>query len=126
MRALPLSALALIASSLAAAEPVTNSLGMKLMPIVPGSFTLEQDGPPADYHVKKHPEKFDDADWDERPAHRVTITQPFHLGVTEVTVGQYRQFASDHRGENDGDAVTGVSWTQRSRRPCQAASRHAQ
>jgi sulfatase modifying factor 1 len=110
MRALPFPALALLASCLSAAEPVTNSLGMTLMPVAPGSFTMGQDGPAADYQVKKHAEKFDDADWDERPAHRVTITRPFHLGTTEVTVGQYRQFDPDHRGENDGDAVTGVTW----------------
>jgi sulfatase modifying factor 1 len=70
-----------------AAEPVTNSIGMKLVPISPGSFTMGQDGPAADYHVKKHAEKFDDADWDEKPAHRVTITQAFQMSATEVTWG---------------------------------------
>ena len=31
---------------LPAAEPVTNSIGMKLVPIQPGTFTMGQDGPP--------------------------------------------------------------------------------
>ena len=35
---------------------------------------------------------FDRIDFDEKPAHQVTITQPFHIGVTEVTVAQYWQF----------------------------------
>ena len=73
---------------------------------------MGQDGPAADYHVKKHAEKFDDADWDEKPAHKVTITTPFHMGATEVTLGQYRQFQPKHAGDRGAtdDAVTGVSW----------------
>ena len=27
------------------------------------------------------------------PAHRVRITKPFYMGIAEVTVGQFRQFA---------------------------------
>jgi formylglycine-generating enzyme required for sulfatase activity len=97
-------------SPLPAAEPITNSIGMKLVPVSLGSFTMGQDGPAADYSVKKHAEKFDDADWDERPAHRVVITQAFQMSATEVTVGQYRQFDPKHRGQHDDDAVTEVSW----------------
>ncbi len=93
-------------------ESITNSLGMKLVPIAPGSFLIGQDGPAADYRVTKHAEKFDDADWDEKPAHRVKITQPFHLGTTEVTQVQFRQFRPSHAGGRgaDDDAVTAVSW----------------
>lgn len=105
----PLLTLFFITSSFAA-EQITNSIGMKFAPILPGSFIMGQDGPLADYQVKKHAEKFDDADWDEKPAHRVTMTQLFHLGTTEVTVAQYRQFAAKHPGQNDNDAVTNVSW----------------
>ncbi|MFO1436969.1 MAG: SUMF1/EgtB/PvdO family nonheme iron enzyme [Verrucomicrobiaceae bacterium] len=97
-------------SPLLAAEPITNSIGMKLVPVSPGSFTMGQDGPAADYNVKKHAEKFDDADWDERPVHRVVITQAFQMSTTEVTVEQFRQFDPKHRGQHDDDAVTEVSW----------------
>jgi len=31
------------------------------------------------------------------PAHRVTITQAFHLSATEFTLGQHRQFDPKHR-----------------------------
>ncbi len=95
---------------LLSAQSLTNSLGMKLVPVAPGSFTMGQDGPAADYKVTKHAEKFDDADWDEKPAHRVLITQAFQMSATEVTVGQYRQFDPKHRGRHDDDAVTEVSW----------------
>lgn len=92
-------------------EIMTNSVGMKLVRIAPGTFFMGQDGPGADYQVKKHPEKFDDADWDEKPAHQVEITHAFQMGVTEVTLGQFRQFKPEHqaRGAED-DAATNVSW----------------
>lgn len=92
-------------------KEITNSLGMKLVRIEPGTFRMGQDGPPADYFMNKHPEKFDAADWDERPAHRVSITSAYYLGATEVTLGQYRRFKPKHqpRGAED-EAVTGVNW----------------
>ncbi len=100
-------------ASLHAAEPVTNSIGMRLVRIEPGAFVMGQDGPAADYKMVKHPEKFDDADWDEKPAHRVKITQGFHMGVTEVTVEQYRKYDADFRPKDaDDDAVNAVTWGQ--------------
>ncbi|MDZ4402892.1 SUMF1/EgtB/PvdO family nonheme iron enzyme [Prosthecobacter sp.] len=92
------------------AQTITNSIGMKLVPISPGSYIMGQDGPAADYNVKKHAEKFDDADWDEKPAHRVTITQAFHLSATEVTQVQYRQFQPKHGRGADDDAAAGLTW----------------
>ena len=98
----------------AAANELVNSIGMKFVRIEPGSFVMGQDGPASDYALFKRPEKFDDADWDEKPAHRVTITQAFYMGATEVTLGQYRQFKPAFRGaEGDDDAaVSGLSWDQ--------------
>ena len=104
---------ALAAPSMRGAEPkeFTNSLGMKLVRIEPGSFQMGQDGPRADYQTTRHAEKCDDADWDERPVHRVTLTTALHMAATEVTVGQYRQFQPDLKGVGtDEEAVTGVSW----------------
>jgi formylglycine-generating enzyme required for sulfatase activity len=96
------------------AEPITNPIGMKLVPIAPGSFLMGQDEPASDYKLSKHPEKFDDAEWDEKPAHRVTITQPFLVGATEVTLARYRAMDADFRaGEKESDAaVGGISWNQ--------------
>jgi formylglycine-generating enzyme required for sulfatase activity len=109
----PLIAL-LLSASFVAADPLTNSIGMKLVPVSPGSFMMGQDGPAADYNVKKHAAKFDDADWDEKPTHRVTITQPFAMGATEVTQAQFRQFKPKHNGGRgaDDDAVNNVTWDQ--------------
>jgi sulfatase modifying factor 1 len=107
----PFLALLCLASTLGA-KTITNSVGIKLVRIERGIFRMGQDGPAADYNVKKHAEKFDDADWDEKPAHRVNITMAFHIGATEVTLGQFRQFKPRHGGGRgaDDDAVTGVSW----------------
>jgi len=97
-----------------AGASVTNSVGMRLVRIAPCTFVMGQDGPASDYAISKHPERFDDADWDEKPAHRVTITQGYCIGATEVTLGQYRQFKPAFR-ETEGDpddAVNGLSWEQ--------------
>jgi sulfatase modifying factor 1 len=103
--------LALLCYQVYAAEPITNSIGMKLVPITPGSFVMGQDGPTSDYFFTKHPEETKLADFDERPAHKVTISQAFHLGATEVTVGQYRQFQPKHQKRAaEDEAMTEVSW----------------
>ncbi|MFV1966547.1 MAG: SUMF1/EgtB/PvdO family nonheme iron enzyme, partial [Pirellulaceae bacterium] len=75
---------------------------MKLVRIEPGSFMMGST----------------DGDWDERPAHKVTISRPFYMGVTEVTNAQYEPFDPQHermRGKlgfsrDDTEAVVFVSW----------------
>jgi len=103
-------------AALHAAEPITNSVGMKLVRIEPGTFTMGQDGPSlsGDDKMAAHHTEFRCADWDEKPAHRVTLMQPFHMSVTEVTLGQFRQFEPDFRqGKGvDDEAVSGITWTQ--------------
>ena len=103
-------------------KPAANSMGMKFMRIEAGSFTMGQDGTPLrDYLRQKQMarmhEEFERAEFDEKPAHKVTITQPFLMGVTEVTIGQYRQFdavfAKNHkRPPADDEAVSSVTWEQ--------------
>jgi len=70
-----------------AEKEFVNSIGVKFVRIEPGAFRMGQEGPAADYRMTKHPDKFDDADWDERPVHRVTISASFYLGTTEITLG---------------------------------------
>ncbi len=58
--------------------------------------------------------------WDERPVHRVTISQPFFMAATEVTNRQYEQFDPAHRAlrgklgysKEDDEAVIFVSWDE--------------
>lgn len=57
-------------------EPsVTNSLGMKLVLIPGGRFEMGPNG----------------------SKHRVTLSKPFYLAATEVTLGQYRRWKADHQ-----------------------------
>jgi sulfatase modifying factor 1 len=110
--------IALLLPSLAphAAEPITNSIGMPLVRIELGTFTMGQDGPPiaGNGNMATHHAEFRSADWDEKPAHRVTITQPFSMSVTEVTLGQFRMFEPDFRkGQGaDDEAVSAITWTK--------------
>ncbi|MHC4062183.1 MAG: SUMF1/EgtB/PvdO family nonheme iron enzyme [Planctomycetota bacterium] len=81
----------------------TNSLGMKFVRIKPGSFMMGQK---------------EGGDWDERPVHKVNITRPFYMAVTEVTNAQYEQFDASHKymrgrhdlSKEDNEAVVFVDW----------------
>jgi formylglycine-generating enzyme required for sulfatase activity/predicted Ser/Thr protein kinase len=82
---------------------ITNTIGMTLVPILAGEFLMGS------------PDSDSDAWSDEKPQHRVRITRPFYLGVTEVTQGQYRavmgQNPSHFRGSDDLP-VEMVSWEE--------------
>lgn len=74
---------------------VENGIGMKLVLIPPGRFTMGPNG----------------------STHRVTLSKPFHIGTTEVTLGQYRRFRPGHAVEgaakeaNEDDRPAAmVSW----------------
>ena len=87
------------AGPLNAADSYTNSIGMKLVHIEPGTFLMGQEGD----------EK--QCDWDEQPVHKVTISKPFYMTETEVTVEQFRQFRPDFASdEKYGPYAAGVSW----------------
>jgi len=60
-----------------------TSIGMKLVLIPPGEFTMGSAGP--------------GSDGNERPEHKVGISRAFLMGAHEVTVGQFRRFVEDAR-----------------------------
>ncbi|MHC4622855.1 MAG: SUMF1/EgtB/PvdO family nonheme iron enzyme [Planctomycetota bacterium] len=81
----------------------TNTIGMKLVRIEPGSFMMgQQQG----------------GDWDERPVHRVRISKPFYIAATEVTNLQYELFDHPHKdfrgregiSKGNKEAAVFVSW----------------
>jgi formylglycine-generating enzyme required for sulfatase activity len=79
-----------------ASEHYTNTIGMKMVHIQRGHFMMGQD---------------EGGDWDEQPVHKVTITQPFYMSETEVTVEQFRQFRPNFTViEEHGPYVAGISW----------------
>jgi formylglycine-generating enzyme required for sulfatase activity len=74
---------------------LTNSLGMKLTLIPGGRFDRGPNG----------------------SKHRVTLSKPYYLGVTEATMGHYRRFKPDHQVpgaapefNKDAFPVAHVSW----------------
>ena len=104
-------------------ESVVNSIGMQLVRIEPGTFPMGSSEVPlaevplAEELVGDRPHwRF--GDFDERPAHLVTIRRSFSIGVHEVTNAQYEQFDPGHRGmrgklgfsKADDEAVVFVSW----------------
>ena len=90
--------LALAWAALAAAEIPPNSLGLTFRAIPAGSFPMGSSIKPAN--------------WDEQPVHRVTITAPFALSETEVTIEQFRQFRPDAvLNPTYAPYAAGVSWS---------------
>jgi hypothetical protein len=81
-------------------EGHVNSIGMKLRLIPAGEFLMGS------------PESDSDAADDEKPQHRVRITQPFYLGIHPVTRGQFRRFveATRYQAEVEKDGKGGWGW----------------
>jgi formylglycine-generating enzyme len=107
----------------------TNSIGMLLARIAPGTFRMGFDGDPLPPEVAEQAWQRN-GDWDERPAHAVTITTAFYLGAFEVTNAQYERFDPNHRklrgklgfSTGDDEAVVFVTWHD-ANRFCQWLSR---
>ena len=74
----------------------TNSIGMKFVVIPPGEFMMGS-GIGGD---------------DEKPVHKVTLTQPFYLGVYEVTQDEYERVMGSNPSKFKGrrNPVEQVSW----------------
>ena len=73
----------------------TNSIGMKLRFIPAGKFTMGSSQEEIDFWIKQNDRISSGiACAREHPQHEVEITQPFYVGQTEVTVGQFRRFVN--------------------------------
>ncbi len=72
----------------------TNTLGMKLKLIPAGKFTMGSPKEEIDRCLRQFGPYKENLPT-EGPEHPVEITQPFYLGATEVTVGQFRQFVDE-------------------------------
>ncbi|MCE9547459.1 MAG: formylglycine-generating enzyme family protein [Planctomycetia bacterium] len=97
-----------------AKDVITNSIGMKLVPIPAGEFMMGGQES-AEHLVEAYAAYHRPADFfkDEYPLHRVRITRPFYMGQCEVTVGQFRQFVdATHfktQPERDGEGAWGYN-----------------
>ena len=112
---LALAVAASVASSAGRAEPpadaVTNSVGMRMVRIAPGTFLM---GSPPGEPLRQ----------EEEIPHRVTLTRAFRIAATEVTERQWLAVMPQNRSPQPGDdrPVTSVSWTE-AQEFCAALSR---
>src|SRR5262249_17777388 len=88
---------------------ITNSVGLKMLPIAPGRFTMgETHATPASLRGPTHAPR---GDWDEQPTHRVTLTHALFISDTPVTQDAFRQFRTATAGVDFfSPYVAGVSW----------------
>ncbi|HMO16367.1 MAG TPA: SUMF1/EgtB/PvdO family nonheme iron enzyme [Pirellulaceae bacterium] len=68
-----------------------NSIGMRLTLIPPGEFMMGSEHS-IDEIMAEFPGEIESVHLASFPRHRVRITEPFYMGIHEVTVGQFRQF----------------------------------
>src|ERR1051325_10426137 len=120
-QALLLAAPALV-PALASSAEITNTIGMRLVRVDPGTFTMGFSGDKLPTSVAVAAWRAG-GDFDERPAHTVRITTGFYMGAYEVTNAQYEQFDPSHRtlrgklgfSKEDNEAVVFVNWQDASR-----------
>ncbi len=95
-----------------ATTPLVNSLGMKMLPVQPGSFKMGSTV--TQFQLGKKTDMSKDAPYyDETPVHDVILTYPFLISETEVTIEQFRKFQKDYKGsEAFKPFVSGVSWNE--------------
>jgi formylglycine-generating enzyme required for sulfatase activity len=88
----------------------TNSIDMKLIRVESGTFQMGALNP-TPYESLEGPKYLPHGDWDEHPAHKVTISQPFYMSETEVTIEQFSKFRPDYTGyEEHAPYASAVSW----------------
>ncbi len=95
------------------AKKVTNSLGMTLVRIEPGSFLMGSSQDQIDHLIRQCPDSKREWFDNEQPQHTVKITRPFYLGAHPVTQGQYQAVMGNnpsHFKGSDDLPVESVSW----------------
>ncbi len=90
------------ANTLKAEKTFTNSIGMKFKLIPAGSFMMGS------------PENEQGRSSDEGPQHKVTLTQPYYMGIYEVTQEEYEKVIGTNPSAFKGARlpVESVSWDE--------------
>jgi hypothetical protein len=89
-----------------------NSLGMTMVRIPAGSFSMGNDSRTDPQQLGQY-EKLQDGDYDEHPSHTATISHDFYMSETEVTDEAYREFRQDYEDSSQfAPYATGISWEE--------------
>jgi formylglycine-generating enzyme required for sulfatase activity/tRNA A-37 threonylcarbamoyl transferase component Bud32 len=80
--------------------PVKNSIGMELVLIPAGEFTMGAESSEVGQHG------------DEKPPHQIVINRSFYLAIHETTVGQFRAFveATGYQTEAEKNGFGALHW----------------
>ena len=82
-------------SELQGDQGITNSMGIKLMPIAKGNFQMGSLFREEGYRLAEQ-------------RHEVTITRDYYLGAFEVTQAQYSKLMGDNPSKFQGDAIGNI------------------
>jgi len=89
-----------------------NRQGIKMIKIMPGTFKMGA------IDTKFKLDKItdlsrDEAYFDEIPAHQVTISYPFYISETEITIEQFQKFKKSYKDKGTFKPyVAGISWNE--------------
>jgi len=87
-----------------------NSIGIKMIRIPAGKFRMGNDAPTDPKRLGQFA-ALTNGDYDERPAHDVTISNAFYISETEITARQWREFRADYMDAGlFTPYATGMSW----------------
>ena len=106
-------------------QTYTNSIGMRFVRIEPGTFRMGSENVVLSDTLTDGKAYLREGDPDERPAHDVTLTAPFYIGIFQVTNAAYEAFDPTHRASEslrntgfsteDDEAVVFVDWHEATR-----------
>ncbi len=88
-------------------QTFTNSLGMTLTHIPSGSFVMGSSEADISWGMSTLAQRQPVSLENEYPFHKVRISRPFYIAVTEITVGQFRAFVEDTGYVTDAEDAGG-------------------
>jgi formylglycine-generating enzyme required for sulfatase activity len=93
-------------------KPFTNSVGMKMIGVQKGTFNMGAET--LKFQLGKVTVYSKDVPYyDETPVHAVSITSPFYISETEVTIEQFSRFKKEYKGSADCKPyASGISWNE--------------
>ena len=93
-------------------KPFTNSVGIKMIGVQKGTFNMGAET--TKFQLGKVTVYSKDASYyDETPLHAVTISAPFYISETEVTIEQFSRFKKEYKGSDHFKPyASGISWKE--------------